>query len=239
MKDSHQHSQLAFETFAVVRTDNESRSRFKLSERALTSALADPTLDLFGTASVVDEEPGSNQLEQRNFAENADSVQLYPHLYDAQAQSAKAILQLKTVIDDVSKAVDAFGDGEMNEVWSFLAIGAAGLTVVYQNSGFNKPFAMAISFTQRAMSLPNYESLGLADLFVLQRCLNLLYATPMLSLGQTVRLTKDLEENGWTGTSPGIETLSKEILTVLGYPSGDVYSRLPSQEDVSPRQLIS
>lgn len=174
----------------------------------------------FSTPEVVAEvdEAATGQLAKRNVAPATESdttnlsQRIYPHMYEAEAQTGVAMSLVGRAKTEAASAVDAYLLGDIQEVSSRLALVATSAAAAHRNTRFNEAFGAVVSFIRRAALAANVAEIELPQLMQLSKALNTLHAEPMLTLDAATDVVESLEQVGWRGQHAAVAELVAALI---------------------------
>lgn len=144
--------------------------------------------------------------------ETVPSTSAYPHLYDLTMPAGKAMQHVSQALADAQKALEAYGEGDLEAVQSELGLVAAQLAAAHPLVDFSRDFASVLAFIRRASIAASAADVDREMLNALVAAVRKLLETPTISLMDAAMLTQKLEEHGWRGTHRAVEELLRALL---------------------------
>jgi hypothetical protein len=164
------------------------------------------------------EQPTSpwDRLRLYKFASDAaPASRLYPHLFDENESAGKAVAFTSRARGDMAKAIEAFGEADLEAVDTYLKLVAVATSHAHGLSDFNKSFAALAGYIRRACLIASSADCSRSSLNVMAQSLRYLEENPTLTLMDAARWSEQLRVEGWNGDMPAVERLFKALVDDL------------------------
>ncbi len=141
----------------------------------------------------------------------APAQRTYPHLFDAEQPTGEAVEHVKQAHEDARAALAAFGEGEIEDIATRIALVSVAMLKAHAVAGFNGAFSVACNFIRRSCLTMESDTISRGQLNALVAAIGALEDNPMLTLTESVELTEKLTAEGWNGDNP----LARKLIDVL------------------------
>ena len=136
---------------------------------------------------------------------------IYPHVFDETIEAGQALAYIRSAIIDARKAVDAFGEPDLQEVGTRLTQISVAMGKAHALTDFNESLGALISFIRRATLAAITSEVSRSELNTLVNVLALVAANPMIDLDEASDMVDQLSGEGWRGEL----RLADEIIRAL------------------------
>lgn len=124
---------------------------------------------------------------------------LYPHLFGEGAQGGEALSLLCSAGKDCQVALDAYAQGDFEEVGSRLSSVAAATAAAHRLLQFSAPLGAVVGFVRRAVLRSIATEVTRPGLNVLKSTLGRLARAPVLDMNEAAELIDRFASEGWDG----------------------------------------
>lgn len=140
---------------------------------------------------------------------------LYPHLFDENESAGKAVALVSKARGDTAKALEAFGEADLEAVDTYLKLVAATMNHAHRLADFNKSFGALVGYIRRACLIVSSADCSRAGLNALAKALGYLEQNPTLTLMDAAKWSEQLRSEGWSGDMPVVERLFQTLVDDL------------------------
>lgn len=179
-----------------------------------------------GTQTKSGKQVGTDTLSNINIGpegqltENVSIERIYPHTFDVDEAEGQARMHIVRALDDAQRALECFGDADLESMCSRLTLVAATMSKAHEVIEFNESLGAVVSFVRRAILASSSEDVTRPALNSLVNTLQTVSANPMIDLDEACDLTEQLANEGWRGEHGVASALIAAMLDSLSSEEG-------------------